>query len=290
VGEFRPDVLHVHTAHAFVPLLIGRLRGVPGCVVSRRVSFPTRGPLSVWKYRRFPGRIIAVSGAIRDALHRSGLPHEMIRVIHSGYDPERFLDLPDRESTRHELGWAPGDRVILFVGALAPHKSIPTLLGAFQQVLGELPRVKPRLVLAGDGPLRARVEEEIAQRRLSPHVDLIGFREDVPRLMVAADVVALASVEGEGSPAVIKEAMACGRAVVAASHGGVEEILEDGASGLLVTPGSVSAFAEALMRILRDESLRAGLEERARRAVTRFDVRHVVEETEQLYRGLIGSS
>jgi glycosyltransferase involved in cell wall biosynthesis len=178
-------------------------------------------------------------------------------------------------------------QIVLFVGALAPHKSIPTLLGSFQKIVEEMPLATPLLMLAGDGPLRPGVEDEIDQRQLSSRVELLGFRDDVAHLMTAADLVALPSAEGEGSPAVIKEAMACGRAVVAASHGGVDEILDHEKTGLLVPPGSVSSLAEAMLRVLQDDRLRTTLGERAKEAVSRFDVRHMIEGTEKVYRELV---
>jgi glycosyltransferase involved in cell wall biosynthesis len=265
------------------------MKKVPGRVVSRRVSFPLTGLLSRWKYKRLPGRIIAVSSAIRDGLLEEGLPDEMVQVVHSGYDPDRFADLPSRAECRRRLRWPAGALVTLFVGALAPHKSIPTLLEAFQKVVKEMHRDTLRLMIAGDGPLRPHIEERVRERRLEPYVELLGFRDDVPHLMMAADVVVLPSAEGEGSPAVIKEAMVCGRAVVAASHGGVDEIIEHDETGLLVPPGGVSSLAGALLRVLRDEDLRDALGERAKGVVSKFGVRRMVEETERIYRELVGS-
>lgn len=287
VGEFNPHVLHVHTAHALAPLVVGRMKKVPGLVVSRRVSFPLTRLLSRWKYKRLPGRIIAVSGAIRDALLREGLTEDKVHVVHSGYDADLYSDLPTRTECRRKLRWPVGAQIVLFAGALAPHKSVPTLLQAFGKIVEEVPQGSLRLMIAGDGPLRLRVEEEIDKKGLSSHVELLGFRDDVPHLMTAADLIVLPSAEGEGSPAVIKEAMACGRAVVAASHGGVDEILEHEETGLLVTPGSISSLAGAMLRVLQDERLRTALGERAKGAVSRFDVRHMVEETEKVYRELV---
>ena len=287
VARFRPQILHVHTAHALAPLLVARRFAVPGPVVSRRVSFPLRsGAVSRWKYG-LARRIIAVSGAVARGLAAAGVDPGRIRTIHSGYDPSRFEDLPSRDGARRSLGWLDDDLIFLFAGALAPQKSIPVLFAAFRDLAAEPGGRRFRLVLAGDGPLRARLEADAAAAGLAGAVTFLGHRDDVVRLMAACDAVVLPSSEGEGSPAAVKEAMACGRAVVAVAGGGVEEIVEDGRTGLLVAPNDPVRLAGALRLLAADRSLRDSLGAAGRVSVARYTADRMVEATEDVYRELV---
>jgi glycosyltransferase involved in cell wall biosynthesis len=286
IRQFGPQVLHIHTAHIAAPLIVGRRLGVSACIVSRRVSFPLKsGFFSRWKYGGLPHRVIAVSETIARGLEEQGVPREKVRVVHSGFDQDRFRDLPSLEEARQRLGWDHDSPVLLFVGALAPHKSIPLLLTVFQSLLQHIPHAK--LVLAGDGPMRRQLDIEVDRHGLSERVEFLGYREDVPLLIVASDLLVLPSTEGEGSPAVIKEAMACRRPVVAASHGGIEEIVEDGVTGFLVPPHDATALAETLRRLLEDRSLRKKVGDQAARDVIRFEVSRLVEATEAIYQEIV---
>jgi glycosyltransferase involved in cell wall biosynthesis len=146
-----------------------------------------------------------------------------------------------------------------------------------------------RLVMAGEGPLRAAVREEVRRRGLESRVVLAGAVEPIAPWIAAAAAVVLSS-SSEGTPIVILEAKALGRPAVATAVGGVPDLVADGTDGLLVPPGDASALAIAMDRITSDPDLAARLGAAAARGVEeRFGARRLGAETAALYERVAGA-
>jgi glycosyltransferase involved in cell wall biosynthesis len=147
-------------------------------------------------------------------------------------------------------------------------------------------RPPPLFVAAGDGPLRAELEEQI--RRTGAPVHLLGRRDDVADLLAAADLVVLPSV-WEGSPLAAQEALVAGRPLVATNAGGTADLVGDGA--LLVPPADPAALATAIGSLLDDPAAVAALAARARAAVGRLPTEEsVLARLAALYTELLGSA
>ena len=185
-----------------------------------------------------------------------GVPAERVSVIPNPAPP--LAPLPPREELRGALGVAPGEVVLAFAGRLTTQKALPGLLEALAVTPG------PTLLLLGEGPERDHLERRAAALELGPRVRFLGggSRDDVLRLFAAADVAVLPSA-WENFPHTVVEALAVGTPVLATAVGGVPEVVVDGRNGLLVTPGSAAALAEALGRLAGDADLRARLAEAA---------------------------
>lgn len=282
-------LVHAHTAHAAALCLASRLFGLRArAVASRRVSFPLRPPLlGRAKYAYGVDRVIAVSEAIRRSLLAQGLPAGRVVTVHSGIDAVRFAQ-GTREPARSALlrqGHFPPDAILVgTVGHLAAHKGMDRFLEAAAIAARSLPTA--RFVVVGEGKEEAALREQARRLGIEPRVLFAGFRRDLPDLYAALDLFALASLSGEGSPAVLKEAMAAGVPVVATSLDGVEEIIEDARHGLLTPPGDVAAMARALERLAQDAPLRARLTEEGRRRAADFSIERMVERTEAVYASL----
>lgn len=183
---------------------------------------------------------------------------DKLHIVHCGVDPALY-DRPRRP--------AAGERRLLFVGRLARVKGLAVLFEAF----AALRATRPDLVLEliGDGPDRAWLEARAAARGLSGAVRFLGYRppEAVAEALAGADVFVLPSF-AEGVPVVLMEAMASRTPVVATRVGGVQELVEDGVSGLTVPPGDPAALEAALARLLDDPDLRARMGEAGRATVT----------------------
>jgi glycosyltransferase involved in cell wall biosynthesis len=123
--------------------------------------------------------------------------------------------------------------------------------------MDRLARANPNVkwIIVGEGPQREAIESEIRKLRLEANFQLLGLRSDVPRLLAAADVLALTSVS-EGIPLTIIEAMAAGLPVVATSVGGVPEIVVDQQTGFLVPKGDDEKLAAAILSLAEDPELR----------------------------------
>lgn len=278
----RPHVVHWHAARAHaLGVIAARIAPVPVRILSRRVDFPVRGSLgSRLLYADPADRIVAISEGVRAALLRSGVAAGTIRVVPSGIDASAFDAPVDRTALRARLGIAPRTILVLNVAALAPHKSQTTLLRAAALLRERAPDL--RLWIAGEGPLRAALEAEHAALGLGERVRFLGFREDVPDLLRAADLFCISScLEGLGTS--ILDAMAAGLPVVATRVGGIPEAVTDGETGLLVPPGDPEGLAQAIGALAVDGGRRAAMGEQARARVREFSADRTAERTRAVY-------
>jgi glycosyltransferase involved in cell wall biosynthesis len=197
--------------------------------------------------------------------------------------------------------------VILFLGARGVIKGIFPLLEAMPLVKKSVPeaqciiaggeyrfsgRLSSRIArqvfpLVGWGTVAQRVDKLMDRYSLHDYVHMLPWREDVERLLAASDVVAFPSVQPHFARPVI-EAGAMAKPVVASRIGGVEELVEDGETGLLAPPGNAVALAEALVGILRDreEAKRLG-EEGFRLSRQRYDASENIARIAGIYRRLL---
>lgn len=279
----RMDVIHMHTSHACtLGGWAARLAGVPARVISRRVDFSVRpNPFRKLKYQWGVDRIVAISEGVRDVLIKDGLDPGRIEVIRSGIDPRPFdPDYPPSEP-RKEFGIPDPSPVIGCVAHLADHKGHRYLVEAAVRVAAEIPDV--RFLLVGEGELRPKIELQIKELNLERHVILTGFRNDVPRLLAAMDIVVMAShLEGLGTS--LLDAMAMARPVVATRVGGIPEIVMDGITGRLVPPRDPAALAGALIDLIRRPAERTEMGRAGReRMLSSFSAEAMVAATESLY-------
>jgi L-malate glycosyltransferase len=234
-------------------------------------------------------RVVGVGEAVRRALiDNEGIPASRVGVIYNGIDLAAFANgVADRLPVRREIGAGPGDFVILQVARLDPLKDHATAVDAFAEVARRRPDA--RLVLVGEGPELPRIEEAIARHGLASRVRLLGLRTDVARLLRAADLFLLTSVS-EGVPLTVIEAMAAGLPVVATRVGGVSEVVEDGATGLLAPPGDAAALAEKVLTLADNCGLRVQMGARGRtRAAARFSETKMLAAYEHLYEEMLGA-
>lgn len=192
-----------------------------------------------------------------------------------------------REAARGALGLSSDVAVALTVGSLTPAKAQHVLVDAFAHVVRSLSAA--RLLIAGDGPLRAALEAQIERLGLAGSVQLLGARKDVHVLLAAADVFVLSS-EREGLSMSVLEAMRAGRAAVVTDVGGNGETVVHGVTGLVVPPANPPALAEALVALLSDPAKAHDWGTAAqRRWAEAYTADHMVRTTETLYRTLLGA-
>lgn len=280
--RFRPDVVHTHD---YSPHLLGapaaRAARVPVVVHTRHLQtgkLTPRQTLGLRVASALSDAIVAVSEDASRRLGSEGMPPSKCRVIHNGVDVEAFS--PGGRWRR------PAGCRVISVGRLAEVKDYPTLLRASRRVAEVLPGFA--LEIVGDGPDRESLEGLRSELGLTERVTFLGGRPDVADRLAAADAFALASTS-EGLSISLLEASAAGLAVVATRVGGNPEIVEHGASGLLVPPGDPDALAAALISVLSEPHRLRDMGRAARRRVEQFfDVRDVMARYEALYRECLG--
>lgn len=292
----RVDLVHAHLAYASIwGLLAGRLTGTP-VVLTLHVRPPDDPPWSreglrrrllVAAANRWAGRALAVSGAVRDAWAAVGLRRERIAVVHNGVETAGMESGTEAAAAvRRELGVPEGAPLVATVSVLRPGKGLEVLLEAVPAVLAEHPEA--RFAVVGDGPERRCLEERSAAAGLGDSVAWTGFRRDVPALLAAADLFVLPTRD-DAFPTALLEAQAAGVAVVASRAGGVPEIVEDGATGVLVPPGDAAALARAVSALLADPAARRRLAEAGRRqARERFSTAAWLGRLEAVYGEVLG--
>jgi L-malate glycosyltransferase len=286
-----PDVIHAHDPHglAMASLALSLGSGVstgtpPALIASRRVDFHLKGnSFSRWKHRQVDC-FIAASEAIRQMLIADAVPADRIVTVHEGIDVEHVLAAPRVDV--HEAFWLPHHApVVGNVAALVPHKGQRYLVDAAHLVVQQMPDA--RFVILGDGELREHLEKQVREHHLEKHVLLPGFRMDVLGCIKGFDLFAMSSVT-EGLGTSLLDAMACSRPIVATRAGGIPEIVEDGINGLLVPPRDARALADAILRALGDDDMRARIGAAGYARVTeRFTVERMVAGTAAVYQRIV---
>jgi glycosyltransferase involved in cell wall biosynthesis len=289
-GE-RIDVVHAHLTYAAIwGGLCARVTGIP--MVATLHTAPAERPpwtreglrerLLAFVLNRWCSAVVVVSDAARAQHARRGrIEADRLRVVHNGVDTSAFaVDGERRRAMRDALGLG-SEPLVVTVSALREGKGLEVLLPAVAALVRERPEV--RLAIAGEGPLRARLQELAAQNGLNGHVRWLGLVREVPDLLAAADVFVLAS-RYDAFPTAVLEALAAGRPVVATRVGGVPEIVEEGKSALLVNPGDPAELASAIGTLLADPARAAALGAAGRQRINeRFRAESWSRRLEELY-------
>ncbi len=290
------DLVHTHSSKAgILGRFAARAAGVPHVVhtVHGRGFHPSQFPPIRGFYQflerqaaLLTDRIITVSDENRRTGLAAGVGKEsQYRVIHSGIDPRAYhLSLSGTKDARHQYGTA--QRLAVLVLSNFKNQKSPLDVVRTATVLKTL---CPEFLLlwAGDGPLRKKVEREIEQRGLKNHFRLLGWKEDVAKLLAATDVLLLTSLY-EGLPRVVLQAMAAGKPVVATNVSGTPEAVRDGQSGFLHPPHDVLGMAHSLSRILNDRELGMRLGQEGRKGLKgSYLIKEMLAQIESLYQEVI---
>ena len=283
------DLLHAHKglAHSLSLGAALLLPSSPAVVANRGVSFPLE-PWNRWRYRLPLTRgVVAVSHSVKGVLVSDGLSPEKVRVVHGSVDLDRFS--PVRQGgIRDELGIPANAFVVGFVAAMRPWKNH---LG-FARLMAPLMAKHTCIHCVFAGGEKPKVRRAllgvVEEWGLSGRFHLLGYREDVERVMAACDLTVNLSTGGEGMPGVIRESLACGVPVVATPVAGNPEVVLHGHTGLLLGPGG-EGLAHAVGCIATTPRLRVCLGKRGRRLVEQaFSVERRMAKMVEFYRQVLG--
>ncbi len=234
--------------------------------------------------------VIAISDAVRRHLEGEVGNTAKIHLIYNGIDTGRFRPGPPSPQVRAELGANAGQFLIGMVAALVPWKGHDVFLRAAAQIGRRAPQARFVIVgadIMGDHPgyydkLRACARD----LGIEDIVAFTGHRADMPDVMRAIDIL-IHPAAGEPFGRVVAEAMSTAKPVIGANDAGPAEIIEDGVSGLLVSPGDSTAMADAALRLMADADLRTRMGRAARdRIVQYFSGEVHVQAVQRLYRAL----
>ena len=291
--QTQTDLLHLHGYKACtLGRVVGALLGMP-VVLHEHAVFPTMPPyqkLADWLLAPLNDRVVVNCEAVAEfCVERRSMDPENIEIIFNGVPLDEFREVSDSAAAEaaEELGIGADTPVVGTVARLEEQKGITHFLNAVPAVKEECPDVK--VLIVGDGTLRGALEEEARQLGIADNVIFAGERRDVPRLYKLMDVKVISSIY-EGTTLTVFEAMAIGTPVVATTVDGVEEVIEDGATGMLVPPKDAASIAEVVTDLLTNPDRARLLSERAEQAVKQYDVRTSMRRIENLYETVLSGN
>jgi len=284
------DIVHTHSteagiigrfaaAIADVPNVVHTVHGVP-FADDRNVALNRFVLACERRAATYTDRLVTNADVIAEEYLDRGIgSRDQYATVYSGVELDAF-----REAT--PATDLPGDRPrVVMIGRLADGKGFDVLLDAAESIRGD----DVSVCLIGDGPLSDSLSDEICERGLTDDVFLTGFRDDIPRVLAASDILVLPSFR-EGTPRVITEAMASGLPVVATDIAGIPEQVVDGKSGYLIPTGDPDALADRLDELLSNPELRESMGDRGFKRAEQFGVESMLKELDELYQGLLENS
>lgn len=290
IGGWKPDVIQGHGGDSIKYLSLAAL-GSRTPIVHRSIGtappLVTKG-LRNSAYRRLMqrARVVAVAGVLaREAVEVFGVRAERVHSIPNAVDPDRITPSAPREDVRRRLGISPADKVILSAGALCWEKNPLAHLRVSTSVMQQDART--RHVFAGEGPLHDELSAEARRMGVADRVALLGARDDMGDLFLAADVLLLVSRMGtEGLPAVVIEAGMAGLPVAGYAIAGIDEVVLSGRTGILVEAGSEQELADEIVRLFANPQLSSVLgREASRHCRESFDIARIGPRYLKLYAG-----
>lgn len=296
--EFRPAIVHTHTAKAgFLGRLAARLVGVPVVVHTfhGHVLRGYFGPLQTAFFRRLEAGLarladvlVAVSHPLKQDLVGLGVATaDRIRVVPLGLELGHLVEPLPLGALRTPAGVPAAAPLIGMVGRLVQIKDVPTFLRAAVLVRKAIP--DSHFALVGDGEERSLLERECLRLGLDGAVFFHGWLRDLAAVYGDLDVVVNSS-RNEGTPVALIEALAAARPVVATAVGGTAEVLAAGAHGLLVPPSDPEALAAAILESLREPAAARQRALAGRASVLeRYSASRLIDDIDHLYRELLAA-
>ena len=287
--ECEPDIVHTFLLTAS---LYGRfaamLARVPIVVGTEVNIYEHKRPLHAMTERwlmRWTDTVVASAGAVRDFyVDQVKADRSKVEVIYNAVDWAQLQTTMTRDETRAAVGIPADAPVAGIIARLTEQKAHRVLFDA----LAQTPALSPvHLMVVGDGELPDELEQQIASLGLSSRVHFVGARRDLGNVLAAIDVFVMPSL-WEGLPLSLVLAMGAGLPVIATAVAGIPEVVQDGVSGLLVTPGDVTGLGAAMARVFANDTERVLLGQAARAFVRpRFGVDGYVTSITALYDRLL---
>lgn len=296
--KLRPTIVHTRNLAALECQLAAWLAGVPIRIHGEHgwdVFDPDGTNLKyLWLRRAFRPLIhqyVALSKHIEAYLiDQVNIPPGKIARICNGVDTARFYPPPNGRQPIPGCPFTDPNLVLIgTVGRMHGVKDQTTLVQAFVEMLANRPelKAKARLVMVGDGPLRAECQRLLAQAGLSELAWLPGERADIPQVLRGLDIFVLPS-RAEGISNTILEAMATGLPIVATAVGGNVELVEAGVNGMVIPAADPSSLAIAVAVYVQNDAMRAAHGQTARQiAAERFALIRMIEAYRTVYEDLL---
>lgn len=265
IRRVRPDVVHLGNG------VRANFDGILACLLTRTPclchvkGFEKYSDRERWAARHIDA-LVPMTKAVGVHCAAHGIQGRQTCVVYDAVDENGFAPQRPARDVRAELGIENGALCLGVVGNIQEWKGQAVLVEALARVVREVPETHAFIiggVHRAGAAYHAQLQERIRELRLEKAISITGFRSDVADIVNALDVVVHTSVRPEPFGRVILEGMLLGKAVVATAAGGVPEMIRDGETGFLTTPGDSEQLAERLITVLQDAALRRRAGEQA---------------------------
>jgi glycosyltransferase involved in cell wall biosynthesis len=287
----RPSIVHVYLPAAYV--LAGLLAIVvraPIRIMSRRSlnAYRKSRPLVWWIEQRLHGRMTAILGnslsVIRELRDEECVPESRLGLIYNGVDIARFTNREPRSVMRTKLGLAPSAFVMVIIANLIPYKGHSDLIEALGLAKLKLPADWRLLAVGDDYGISGELREQARALGIADKISLLGVRNDVADILLAADAGLLCSHE-EGFSNAVLEGMAAGLPMIVTSVGGNPEAVLNEETGIIVPSRDPQRLAAAIVRLAGDAELRKRFGTAGKRRIAeKFSIDKTISSYEALYR------
>ena len=292
IKEGRFDIVHSNMYDANTPARVAaKLAGIPVIIAHEH-------NIENWKRKKekmvdrllanFTDKVVAVSQGVKNFLiEEEGIPESKIEVIYNGIDIKRFENVKvSMREKKKEFGIASQEKVVGIVSRIAPQKGHKYFIQVATKILKSFPDTKFLIVGEGKRDLEGEIKKIVREQGIEKQVIFTGSREDIPEIISIMDVFVFPSLR-EGFGNVLVEAMACKKPIVAFDIPGVNEVIVNGKTGFLVSPGEVEVLAEKTNLLLKDREIREKMGEFSTQRAKVFSIERMVEKTESLYDELL---
>ena len=291
-GKF--DIVHTHSSVggvvgrlaafiARVPVIVHHVHGW-GIQENMSTSVRTLYLILERTCALFTDRLIAVSApTIQKGLAYRICKEEKFALIYNGINLEKFRQHVDRQKVFSDLGLDPECKIVGMIARLDQQKNPLDFIRAAAVVVKRYQKVQ--FLIAGDGSLRSECESLIDQLNLRGTFFLLGYRDDINKIMPILTLTVLSSL-WEGLPVVFQEAMSAGKPTVANDVDGARDVIIDGETGYLVTPHQHEEMAERILYLLNNDAVCHEMGLTAQKYSERFSGQQMVENITSLYREL----
>ncbi|MCX7020134.1 MAG: glycosyltransferase family 4 protein [Candidatus Sumerlaeota bacterium] len=290
IKRFQPDIIHVNGGRDswLVATVLCWRRGRPRIARSKHNMYPIKPHFfNWWLYGRFFDRIVCVSSSVRQLCESTGfIPTQRLCTIFGAADCTPFDQAQGlRNDMRREFGYDDSHIVIAMTGRFRPEKGHGVLLDAAPMIFKAIPAA--RILIIGSGSLLGQIKTRIRSEGLHDHIKLAGFRTDIAACLSAADIFVQPSIM-EGLSVSLLEACAARLPITASRTGGMPDVINDGANGILTEPGSAKELATTAIKLANDPALRNRLGSAARQTVEeRFSMTAMAHKLDAMYQSMV---
>lgn len=302
ISNITLDIVHVHLGNLPLPLtgyLYSKVKKKPLVITYHADWVGGFGGavrrIGVFIFNKYLGNILLSNADLIFALSKNQIEsskllskyHSKTMVVPNAINLDEFNDSIPKEKAREKLNIPDNKKVILFVGSLNPIKSPHILLESMRIIIKEIPTAY--LIILGDGSCRYKLESICHKFDLTTHVQFSGFIADSYTKNLyyrSADIFVLPS-KSESFGIVLLEASACGLPLIVSDLKSLQTIVKNGKNGFFSKYGDSNDFANKILCLLNNNSLRERMSENSKEMSTRFSWIHIAEKTESAYKNLL---